>query len=159
MVVGKRLHDHPGAVLGKRLANVRRRPYRISHIMQAIEDRHKVVVAPWETLCGRHFKCDAVLHAVFPRGFTRSFDRLIVIVESYESRPGECLRHQDGGRAFSATDVSNVGTYFEFLFYTVQCRNPGVYKIGGVAGPKELLATVEHSIGVFMPAHALASAE
>ena len=37
--------------------------------------------------------------------------------------------------------------------------NPGAYKIGGIAGPKELFASVKHIFMVFTPPHAGAVAE
>ena len=40
----QRLDDHPRAVFLQRAANVRRRPRRIAHVVQAIEERHEIVV-------------------------------------------------------------------------------------------------------------------
>ena len=36
-VVGERLDDHPGAVVGERLADVRRGADGIAHVVQAVE--------------------------------------------------------------------------------------------------------------------------
>ena len=60
LVVGKGLDDHPRAVLGQRLPDVRSRPDRVAHVVQAIEDGDEVVVFAGKILCLCHLEGDAV---------------------------------------------------------------------------------------------------
>ena len=50
LVIGKGLNDHPCAILGQRLPDVRSRPDGVAHVMQAIEDGDEVVVSCPEIL-------------------------------------------------------------------------------------------------------------
>ena len=96
LVTGERLDDHPGAVGRERLADVRRRPARVAHIVQAVEEGHEVVAA-----AGIVFRAgDLELHAVgdsrLLRPLARHLDRAVVVVVPDEGGGGVSLGHQDG---------------------------------------------------------------
>ena len=63
------------------------------------------------------------------------------------------------GSSLAAADVGHSRARLQLLFDTAQGGNPGVYQIRGIAGTKELFASVKDAIHVFMPTHARAGAK
>ena len=60
VVLRERLDDHPGAVGGQRLPDVPGRGQRITHVVQAVERRHQVVVPAAERLRAGHLEAHPV---------------------------------------------------------------------------------------------------
>jgi len=50
LIIRKRLHNHPRPIRRERLTNMLRCAHRIAHIVQAVEDRHEIVVRSRESL-------------------------------------------------------------------------------------------------------------
>src|SRR5258708_40282388 len=76
--------DHPGAVFTEALQDVRGGSGRIAHIVQTIKDSHEIVSLSREFLGLGHFESDAIGNAFTLRGFPRTFNRFVVVIESEE---------------------------------------------------------------------------
>ena len=72
VVICKWLDDHPAAISLQRLANVFGRPHRVSHIVQAVEYRHEIVVFAGVRLRRRHLERHPLGDALTLGGFARS---------------------------------------------------------------------------------------
>src|SRR6202522_2912881 len=60
VIIRERLDDHPGTVVAQGGPDVRGGSDWVSHVVEAVEDRHEVIVFTWELLRLRHFERDAV---------------------------------------------------------------------------------------------------
>ena len=56
VIIRERFDDHPGTVIAQSSADVCGGANWVSHVMEAIEDRHEVIVFTWELLGFRHLK-------------------------------------------------------------------------------------------------------
>src|SRR4029077_15645876 len=114
---------------------------------------------PRVVLCASHVESHTVSNAL-PFGRSASaFDGLIVIIESEEMGLGECLRHQDRGRALPATHIGNSRSRLELFLYAVESGYPCAHEIGRIAGTEKLLASVENALIVLVPTHSGARPE
>src|ERR1700719_236420 len=82
-----------------------------------------------------------------------------MVVETDESRARECLGHQNGRRAMATADVGNGNAAFEFFANAIECRNPFVDEMGGVAWPEEALSAAEQARVMLVPADAASGLE
>ena len=123
----------------------------IPHVVEAVEDRHEVILFTWELLGFRHLERDPVRHPLTLGGFPRRLNGLVMVVKSIDVGLGEGFRHQDGGSAFPAAHVGDLGTAREFVLDPIESRNPGADQIRGVPWTKELLASVKHPVLVLAP--------
>ena len=90
-IVGERLDDQPRPVGSERLAHVARRTHRITHVVQAVEGRHQVVVGAGIVLGGCHLEPDGVRNPSLARRFGGARNRGVVVVEADETGVGEGL--------------------------------------------------------------------
>ena len=51
LIIGKRLDDHPRAILGQRLPDVSSGSNWIAHVMQAVEDGNEIVISAGKFFC------------------------------------------------------------------------------------------------------------
>src|SRR5258707_7127456 len=96
------------------------RAYGVAHVMQAIEERHQIIVFRRKILGRRLCERDAVSDARFLRQNFGALDRRLVVIEPEELRIRIGLRHYDRGRAVATSDVSYLGTGFEFRFHALK---------------------------------------
>src|SRR5271157_3857280 len=134
-------------------------PNGVTHIMQAIEYRDKVVASTWELLGLSHLECDSIGEPFFLRIFARGFNGLVVIVKTEESRFWECFGHQNCRRSCTTSHIRDTRSTFQFRLHPVESRNPRRNQIRSIAGPEKLLASVKNAVLMFMPAHSSAGAE
>jgi hypothetical protein len=59
----------------------------------------------------------------------------------------------------AAADVGDLGAGAEFVFYSVERRDPRWHQVGDVAGPEELLASEEYVLVMLVPPYAGAGTE
>ena len=84
MVMSERLDDHPRAVLGQRFLDMLARANGVTHVVQAIEKCHQIIVARWKILGAGLRERDAVANTRVPRKGPGPFDRGHVVVEPEE---------------------------------------------------------------------------
>jgi hypothetical protein len=77
--------------------------------VQAVEDRHEVVVLAGIALGAGHLEPDSIAEAGVLRRLARMLDRRLVIVEADEAGGRKRLRHDEGRRAVAASDVGLLG--------------------------------------------------
>ncbi len=98
--------------------------YRITHVVQAIEDGDEVVVLS-RILLGRGLlERNPIGDTCKFGGITGCFDRFIVIIESEELRLRECFCHQDSRSALPAAYVRDPRAGFEFFLHICKRGNP-----------------------------------
>src|SRR5258708_4697368 len=89
----------------------------VAHVMQAIEERHQIIVFRRKILGRRLRERDAGSDARFLRPNFGALARRLVVIEPEELRVRIGLRHYDRGRAVATPAVSYLGTAFERRFH------------------------------------------
>src|SRR5882757_1707945 len=84
IVMRKRLDDHPRPVLGQRFLDMLARSHGVAHVMQAIEERHQIIVFRRKILGAGLRERDAVSNSRFLSQYLRAFDRRLVVIEPEE---------------------------------------------------------------------------
>src|ERR1700719_4544063 len=69
VIIRERLDDHPGTVGAQGSAHVRGGADWVSHVVEAVEDRHEVIVFTWEFLGFRHVEGDSIRYPLPFGGF------------------------------------------------------------------------------------------
>src|SRR3954471_6823073 len=96
-----------------------RRPGRITHVVQTIEECDQVEILFRICLGRRDLEASVCRHAVLPGVRCGRLDRVRMEVVAYELRLRECLRHQDGGPAGAAPDIATPGAALQLFDDTV----------------------------------------
>ena len=126
----------------------------VTHVVQAVEHRHQVVVLAGVAGGGLDLEADAIAHAGLLGAAAGGLDRLVVVVGADERRVGEGAGHDDRRGAVAAADVGDAGAPLELVGDAVERRQPRVDEIGVVARPEEALAALVDVMVVLVPAEA-----
>ena len=82
--MSKRLDDHPRPILGQRFLDMLACTHGVAHVMQAIEERHQIIVLRRKILGTGLRERDAVSNSRFLRQDLRAFNRRLVVIEPEE---------------------------------------------------------------------------
>jgi hypothetical protein len=89
VIIRERLDDHPGTVVAQDSADVRSGADWVSHVVEAVEDRHEVKLFTWELPAFRHLERDPVRHTLTLGGFPRRIHGLVMVRLACARRRGE----------------------------------------------------------------------